>query len=114
MLFDLLIYTHDTVPQYRAGATIDIEHDFAASINPLTDQTTSRDAPPISCPLLVLTSGGLRSRYDVDAIWGAISVPEKFRSVEVLNSGHFVVNEQPQQTAEELRNWLVKWFEKTL
>lgn len=95
--------------QYRAGATLDLEHDLAASINPLSG---SPPAPLFRCPLLVLSSGNLRSRFAVDDIWGALAKDaESVRSVEVLDSGHYVVNEQPEKIAEEVRAWLKKWFE---
>ena len=94
--------------QYRAGATLDLEHDIAASINPLS---TSPPSTHFRCPLLALSSGNLRSRFAVDEIWGALARDaESVRSVEVPNSGHYVVNEQLEYTSQEVNAWLEKWF----
>ncbi|HSO49725.1 MAG TPA: alpha/beta hydrolase [Acidimicrobiia bacterium] len=76
---------------YRAGATIDFEHDIA-------DKRAGRK---IQCPLLVLW--GSRSKpgsgYDPIAVWGdwADDVEGK-----ALPCGHYLAEEAPEQTAEEL------------
>jgi haloacetate dehalogenase len=76
---------------YRAGATIDFEHDIA----------DKQEGRRIQCPLLVLW--GSRSKpgsgYDPIAVWGdwADDVEGK-----ALQCGHYLAEEAPEQTAEEL------------
>lgn len=107
-LSDENTYSNSANEQYRAGATVDLEHNLAASINPLS---ASLPSTRLRCPLLVLYAENLRVRFNVDEIWDALAKDaESVRNVEVPNLGHFIVNEQPETTAEELNTWLEKWF----
>lgn len=79
---------HATCEDYRAGASIDLDHDRA-------DAETK-----LSCPLLVLWSaGGIGADYDVPGIW-------RQRATEftghALNSGHFLAEERPDQLVDAL------------
>ncbi|MEM8570200.1 MAG: alpha/beta hydrolase [Pseudomonadota bacterium] len=78
-----------TCEDYRAAATIDLEHDRSDAAN------------RIACPLLVLWGGeGLMGQlYDIPAVWR-----EKADHVEghALPCGHFLAEEQPEMTAEAL------------
>lgn len=80
---------HATCEDYRAAATIDLEHD-EIDIN-----------SKIQCPLLVLwgARGVMERRYDVLETW-------RERGVNVigkaLDSGHFLPEEAPQETVDAL------------
>lgn len=80
---------HATCEDYRAGASIDLDHDRA-------DRTRT-----IGCPLLVLWGGRgfLQRNYDVLAAWR-----EKADNVDgmALDCGHFLPEEQPQAVVEQL------------
>ncbi len=76
---------HGTCKDYRASATIDLEHDR---------QDIEKK---IECPLLVLwgNKGVIEKKYDVIESWQkrAINVQEKS-----LNCGHFLPEEAPEKT----------------
>jgi haloacetate dehalogenase len=76
---------HATCEDYRAAATIDLEHDEADSHH------------QIACPLLVLwgARGFVGRSYDVLDIWRRHA-----REVEggALDCGHFLAEEQPEAT----------------
>ncbi len=77
---------------YRAGATIDLEHDEA-------DAGTT-----LACPVLVLWSAwGLGSSYDVLGIWRGHADDVRGRA---LDCGHFLAEERPDEVATELRAFL--------
>ena len=83
---------HATNEEFRAAASIDLEHDQADK-----DQK-------IMCPLLVLWSAsGMWSKYDILKIWR-----ERAGHVEgfSLDCGHFLPEEQPEQTSAELIRFL--------
>jgi haloacetate dehalogenase len=84
---------HATCEDYRAGATIDLEHDAA-----------DRDRK-IACPLLAIW--GARSeflrRFDVLAVWRDRAENVTGRS---LDCGHFLAEERPEETAAELEAFL--------
>jgi haloacetate dehalogenase len=83
---------HATCEDYRAGATIDLEHDRADA-----DRT-------VSCPTLVLWSRpGIGSAYDVPTIWRR-RAPEL--SGRALDCGHFLAEEVPDQIVPELLAFL--------
>jgi haloacetate dehalogenase len=83
---------HATCEDYRAGATIDLEHDRADAQRKL------------SCPTLVLWSErGIGSDYDVPAVWRERVPDVRGRS---LDCGHFLAEERPQETASELLAFL--------
>jgi len=81
---------------YRAAATIDLEHDRA-----------SRDAGrKVRCPMLVLwgTKGRIGAWYDALAIWHAYctaTVPG-----ESVESGHFI----PEEAPEPVLDWFGRFF----
>jgi haloacetate dehalogenase len=81
---------HTMCEDYRAGATYDYQLDEA-----------DRGKRRIHCPLLALwgRAGSLEKWYDVPAIWRdwADDVQGK-----ALNCGHFLPEEAPDQTYEEL------------
>jgi haloacetate dehalogenase len=79
---------HATCEDYRAGATIDLDHDEA-------------DAHArLDCPVLALWSkSGIGSAYDVARIWAERVT--QFRGQE-LDCGHFIAEERPRETAETL------------
>jgi haloacetate dehalogenase len=83
---------HASCEDYRAAASIDLEHDAA-------------DLGPLELPLLVLW--GLRGRmervYDVPATWRSLATDVTPRPVDC---GHFVAEERPRETAEALLEFL--------
>ena len=84
---------HATCEDYRAGATIDLEH-------------SSQDgANRVMCPLLVLWGelGTVGRLYDVMKIWRehAVNVTGK-----ALPAGHFLPEEVPGETLSELLAFL--------
>ena len=83
---------HATCEDYRAGASIDLEHDEADL------------GRTLACPLLVLWGKGRLDRhFDVLALW-------RERGQEVagraLPTGHFLAEELPEETASELVSFL--------
>lgn len=83
---------HATCEDYRAGASIDLAHD-------------REDAhQQLRCPLLVLWSApGLGGQYDVEAIWRSRAPQFTGRALEC---GHFIAEEQPEETVRELLTFL--------
>jgi haloacetate dehalogenase len=84
---------HAMCEDYRAGATIDFQHDEA-----------DRGKRRIACPVLVLWSrrGELEEWYDVPAIWRDWADDVRGRS---LDCGHYLAEEAPAETYEELRTF---------
>jgi haloacetate dehalogenase len=85
---------HATCEDYRAAATIDLEHD-------LSDADRR-----IACPLLVLWGerGLVHRRFDVLATWrGKSAGPVEGRA---LPCGHFLPEEAPEATAGALAGFL--------
>jgi haloacetate dehalogenase len=84
---------HATCEDYRAGASIDLEHSNADG------------AKKVTCPLLVLWGerGTVGRLYDVMKIWNehATSVTGK-----ALPAGHFLPEEVPDDTLAELMRFL--------
>jgi len=81
---------------YRAGATVDVEHDRA-------DRDAGRR---ISCPVLVLWGGrgGLTRFYDdVLEVWRAWAPDVRGRA---LDASHFLAEDEPEETVAELRGFL--------
>lgn len=80
---------HASCEDYRAAATIDLEHDEA-----------DFDAR-ISCPLLVLwgAKGLMHTNYDVLETWRAKALDAHGRA---LDCGHFLAEEAPEDTLEEM------------
>jgi len=80
---------------YRAGATIDFEHDMA-------DKAEGRK---IACPLLVLWSG----RGAIDDWYGVLDVWREWATDvrgEALPCGHYLPEEAPNETVEALMTFL--------
>jgi haloacetate dehalogenase len=86
---------HASCEDYRAAATIDLQHDEVD-----LDQK-------VACPLLALWSerGVVGRRYDVLQAWR-----ERANDVhgKALPGGHFLPEEAPEETYEALREFLVK------
>jgi haloacetate dehalogenase len=83
---------HATCEDYRAGGSIDLDHDSADADR------------PVACPTLALWSRhGLGQSYDVASIW-------RRRAPRVtgqpLDCGHFLAEERPQQTVAALESFL--------
>lgn len=83
---------HASCEDYRAAASIDLEHD-----------EVDRERR-IECPLLVLwgAQGFVGRKYDVLAVWRKYA-----RQVEgrALSCGHFLPEEQPESVCEELEKF---------
>ncbi len=92
-------HAHAICEEYRAAATVDRDHDRL-------DAAAGRR---IACPLLVLWSrrGPLEHWYAEHGgplgVWNAWADDVQGRS---LDAGHFFPEEQPDETAEELRRFL--------
>ena len=87
--FDDAATIHAQCEDYRAAATIDLEHDAA--------DAGSR----VACPLLVLwgAHGRIHQIYDVLDTWLDQGVDVRGRAVD---AGHFLAEEAPEETAREL------------
>jgi haloacetate dehalogenase len=88
---------HASCEDYRAGATIDLEHDRA-----------SRDAgEKIACDLYLIwgTRGLVGKRFDPLALWRE-RASGRVEGV-ALETGHFVPEEQPEETARRLRDFFL-------
>ena len=84
---------HAMCEDYRAAATIDLEHDEA-----------DRDRK-VGCPLLALwgESGVVEKLYDVPGVWREYASDVRGRA---LPAGHFLAEERPEETARELISFL--------
>ena len=79
---------------YRAGATIDCEHDAAAR------ETGTR----ITCPLLILWGEERRNRRPVMMpVWDRWATNVEGRG---LSCGHFLPEELPEETCDALLEFL--------
>jgi haloacetate dehalogenase len=93
-------HAHAICEEYRAAATIDRNH----------DRTDRAAGHRIECPVLVLwsASGGLHTWYaDVGgplAVWRQWANQVEGRAI---NGGHFFPEERPNETATELRRFLL-------
>jgi haloacetate dehalogenase len=85
---------HATCEDYRAAASIDLEHDGA-------DVAAGRK---IGCPLLVLwgAKGVVNRLFDPPRDWGAVAVNV---SGKALPSGHYLPEEVPDETLRELQSF---------
>jgi haloacetate dehalogenase len=86
---------HATCEDYRAAASIDLEHD-------------ERDlGRRIACPLLVLWGerGFVHRTYDVLAVWRAHALQVEGRA---LDCGHFLPEEAPAAVETELKRFFGK------
>ena len=80
---------HSACEDYRAGASIDLEHDAASA------------GQRITCPLLVLwgSRGFVHRHYDVMQVWRDYASDVRGHA---LDCGHFLPEERPQEVADEL------------
>jgi haloacetate dehalogenase len=85
---------HATCEDYRAAASIDLQHDDA-------DVAAGRK---VACPLLVLwgEKGVVNRLFDPLRDWGAVAVDVRGRA---LPTGHYVPEEAPDETLRELRDF---------
>ena len=83
---------HASCEDYRAAASIDLEHDAA-------DQ-----GAVIACPLLVLwgEQGAMHRLYDVLGAWRPLAADVRGRA---LPCGHFLPEESPEETTQALRDF---------
>ena len=84
---------HSSCEDYRAAATIDLKHDGA-----------DRDRK-VGCPLLALwgEQGVVERLYDVLGVWRGYASDVRGRA---LPCGHYLAEERPEETAEELVTFL--------
>ena len=84
---------HATCEDYRAGASIDLEHDRA-------DENSK-----IACPLLVLwgADGFVGRRYDVLKVWRDFASGEV--TGQAVPGGHFLPEEAPVETLAALQQF---------
>jgi haloacetate dehalogenase len=85
---------HATCEDYRAGAGIDLEHDRADLRR------------KVVCPTLVLWGGRgfVAAGYDALACWRERAADVRGRA---LDCGHFLPEEKPAETTEELREFFL-------
>ena len=88
---------HASCEDYRAGASIDLDHDDE-------DRDKGRK---VDCPLLALWGGRgiVEKTYEVEAVWREYATDVKGKP---LDAGHFLAEERPEETTEELRGFLVE------
>jgi haloacetate dehalogenase len=86
---------HAMCEDYRAGASIDLEHDEV-------DQKAGRK---VTCPLLVLwgAQGNVGRLFDPLAVWRERATDVRGRA---MPSGHNIQLEAPAETLRELRAFL--------
>jgi haloacetate dehalogenase len=87
---------HSMCEDYRAGASIDLEHDAADANH------------PIRVPILVIWGARSHSTgtiFDVEAAWRNEASNLRFAS---LDTGHFMPEEAPEQTAVLLREFFMQ------
>jgi haloacetate dehalogenase len=84
---------HASCEDYRAAATIDLDHDEA-----------DRDRK-VECPLMTLWGerGVVERLYDVREVWREYASDVRGRA---LPTGHFLAEERPEETAKELISFL--------
>ncbi len=86
---------HSSCEDYRAAATIDLEHDEADLDKRVT------------CPRLALWGGYgvMEKEYDVLAAWRERATDVQGQAIE--NAGHFLAEEQPETTLNALKSFLL-------
>jgi len=84
---------HASCEDYRAAATVDLEHDAADG------------GTPLSCPLLVLwgNKGVVHRLFDPIADWNGVATDVRGRA---LPSGHYLPEEVPEATLEAILGFL--------
>ena len=88
---------HASCEDYRASASIDLVHDGG-------DVDEGRK---VECPLLALWGkrGVMEGIYDVEAVWQEYA--DNVRG-KPLDTGHFLAEERPEVTAQELKAFLAE------
>jgi len=83
---------HSTCEDYRASATIDLEHD-------------TMNHQKINCPLLILwgKNGFVGKKYDLLNTWAECA---NQISGKAIDCGHFLPEEAPQETYKSIYNFL--------
>ena len=86
---------HASCEDYRAAATIDLAH----------DEKDWSEGRRVRCPFLALWGGRgvMEKTYDVEAVWREYASDVKGKP---LDAGHFLAEERPEETTQELRNFL--------
>ena len=86
---------HASCEDYRAAATIDLEHDGADLDKKIT------------CPLLAIWGGSavMEAQYDVLACWRDRATDVRGRALE--NCGHFLAEEKPEETTALLKDFFL-------
>jgi haloacetate dehalogenase len=86
---------HASCEDYRASASIDLVH----------DEANLDEGHKVECPLLTLWGGrGVMERiYDVEAVWQEYASNARGKP---LDAGHFLAEERPEETAQELTTFL--------
>ena len=86
---------HASCEDYRAAASIDLAHDGS-------DRDGGR---AVECPLLALwgARGVVGKLYDVPEVWSTYAPDARGKA---LDCGHFLPEEKPQETAQELLAFL--------
>ena len=85
-----------TCEDYRAAASIDLEH----------DEHSYSSGERITCPLLVLwgSAGFVGRHYDVPAVWKSYAADVS--AMAIAGSGHFLAEEAPEATTAALTQFL--------
>jgi haloacetate dehalogenase len=88
---------HAICEDYRAGASIDLDHDRA-------DLSTKK----ITCPTLVLwgETGLVGKMFDVVEVWRTRAQSPELITGQALPCGHFLAEEAPQETLAMLDSFL--------
>ena len=86
---------HASCEDYRAAASIDLTH----------DDKDKDEGHKVGCPLLTLWGGRgvMEKTYDVEAVWREYATDVKGTP---LDAGHYLAEEQPEETTRELRGFL--------
>ena len=88
---------HATCEDYRAAASIDLEHHFI-------DQANDHK---IGCPVLILwgKNGAMDEHFDVLETWQEVAYDVRGHS---LDCGHYLAEEAPEQTYRALRDFFAE------
>jgi len=86
---------HASCEDYRASASIDLVH----------DEADLEEGRKVKCPLLTLWGGRgvMEPIYNVEAVWREYANDVRGKP---LDAGHFLAEERPAETAQELANFL--------
>lgn len=86
---------HASCEDYRAAVSIDLVH----------DEANAAEGRKVGCSLLALwgATGVMERLYEVEEVWRKYAHDVRGRS---LDTGHFLAEERPAQTARELSSFL--------